>query len=232
MEDKALTIGEKLDIIKENIIKAGRNPKDVEILPVSKKKTVSDIREVLSLGIDKIGENYVQELLPKYEELKNEVNEFHFIGHLQSNKVKYIIDKVSLIHSVHSLSLIKEIDKQAKKHGKIQNVLLEVNYNNEESKTGANLEELKEMLDNAHFYENVKIRGLMTMPPAYFSEDELKKTFSSFNELYMKEKAKDYGKTVAFDTLSMGMSNDYPIAVREGATIIRIGTALFGQRIY
>jgi len=227
-----LTIGEKLDIIIENIEKAGRNPKDVAILPVSKKKSVADIREVLSLGIDKIGENYVQELLPKYEELKNEVNEFHFIGHLQSNKVKYIIDKVSLIHSVDSLSLIKEIDRQAKNHSKIQDVLLEVNYNSEETKTGADLEALKEMLENAHLFENVRIRGLMTMPPPYFSQDELKKTFSSFNELYMKEKARDYGKNVTFDTLSMGMSNDYPIAVKEGATIIRIGTALFGQRIY
>ena len=227
-----MTIGEKLDIIIENIEKAGRSPKDVTILPVSKKKSVSVIREILNLGIDKIGENYVQELLPKFEELKDEVNEFHFIGHLQSNKVKYIIDKVSLIHSVDSLSLIKEIDKQAKKHSKIQDVLLEVNFNNEETKAGADLEALKEMLFNANLYKNVKIRGLMTMPPPYFSPDELQKTFSGFNELYMKEKAKDYGETVKFDTLSMGMSNDYPIAVKEGATIIRIGTALFGQRIY
>ena len=231
MEDKALTIAEKLDIIRENIEKAGRSLDDVTILPVSKKKSVSDIREILSLGIDKIGENYVQELLPKYEELKDEINEFHFIGHLQSNKVKYIIDKVSLIHSVDSLSLLKEIDKQSKKHSKIQDVLLEINFNNEETKTGADIETLKEMLFNAHLFENVRIRGLMTMPPPYFSEDELKKTFSAFNELYMKEKSKDYGKTVNFDTLSMGMSNDYPLALKEGATIIRIGTALFGQRI-
>lgn len=231
-----MTIGEKLDIIKHNIEKSveksGRKAEDVIILPVSKKKTAAEIREVLSLGIDKIGENYVQEFLPKYEELKNEINEFHFIGHLQSNKVKYIIDKVSLIHSVDSLSLMKEINRQAKKHNKIQNVLLEINYNSEESKTGADLETMKEMLENAYLFENVRIKGLMTMPPAYYNDDQLKKTFSSFNELYMKEKGKNYGESVSFDTLSMGMSKDYPIAVSEGATIIRIGTALFGQRIY
>ena len=231
-----MTISEKLDIIKQNIEKSveksGRKSDDVTILPVSKKKSVSEIREIINLGIDKIGENYVQELLPKYDELKSEINEFHFIGHLQSNKVKYIIDKVSLIHSVDSLSLMKEIDKQAKKINKVQDILLEINFNSEESKTGADLTVMKEMLENAHIFENLRVKGLMTMPPASFSEDELKKTFSSFNELYMKEKDKNYGENVLFDTLSMGMSNDYHIAVEHGATIVRIGTALFGQRIY
>lgn len=231
-----MTIKEKLDIINYNIEKSvgksGRNIKSVTLLPVSKKKSVAEIRELLSLGVDKIGENYVQELLPKYDELKNEVKEFHFIGHLQSNKVKYIADKVSLIHSVDSLSLMKEIDKQAKKHNKIQDVLLEINYIAEASKTGADTNEMAKMLENAYLFENIRVKGLMTMPPATFGEYELRKTFSSFNELFMKEKAVDYGPNVQLKELSMGMSNDYAIAIEEGATIVRIGTALFGQRIY
>lgn len=231
-----MTIKEKLDIIKYNIEKSveksGRDIKSVTLLPVSKKKSVAEIRELLSLGVNKIGENYVQEFLPKYEELKDEVEEFHFIGHLQSNKVKYIADKVSLIHSVDSLSLMKEIDKQAKKHNKILDILLEINYTAESSKTGADIKEMTAMLENARFFENIKVKGLMTMPPATFGGYELRKTFSSFNELFMKEKAVNYGSNVQLKELSMGMSNDYTIAIEEGATIVRIGTALFGQRIY
>ena len=236
MDVKALTIKEKLDIIKYNIEKsaekAGRNPKDVVILPVSKKKSCDDIREVLKLGIDITGENYVQELLPKYEELKDEVREFHFIGHLQSNKVKYIIDKVSLIHSVDSVSLLKEINKQAVKAGKVQNVLLEVNFEAEETKTGATKEELLNMLECTRDFKNVKIKGLMTMPPAFYTQEELKSVFSRFRSFYEKLKGEYKTENICFDTLSMGMSNDYPLAVEYGSTVVRIGTALFGKRDY
>lgn len=236
MEVKALTIGEKIDIIKYNIEKsakkAGRNPKDVVILPVSKKKSCDDIREVIALGIDKTGENYVQELLLKYEELKNEIKEFHFIGHLQSNKVKYIIDKVSLIHSVDSVSLLKEINKRSEKIGKIQEVLLEVNFEAEQTKTGATKEELLNMLDCAGDFPNLKLKGLMMMPPAFYTEEQLKKTFYSFRELYEKLKNEYKCENVCFDTLSMGMSNDYALAVEYGSTVVRIGTALFGKREY
>lgn len=229
-----MTIKEKLDIINYNIEKSveksGRDISEITVLPVSKRKTPDEIRSALALGFDKIGENYVQELLPKYDELKNEVKEFHFIGHLQSNKVKYIIDKVSLIHSVDSLTLLKEINKRAGGIGKIQDVLLEVNYVGEQSKTGADKNCALEMLEHAHEFENVRIKGLMTMPPAYYDEDEVRKVFTSFREFYEKLGARDFGSNVKFSVLSMGMSGDYPIAVENGATIVRIGTALFGKR--
>lgn len=231
-----MTISEKIDIIRYNIAesakKAGRKAEDVFLLPVSKTKPVEMIREVLKCNINAIGENYVQEFVKKYEILTDEVKEYHFIGHLQSNKVKYIIDKTHLIHSVHSLELLKEIDKRAKKLERVQNVLIEVNYTKEESKSGVFEENLEELLYNSNAFENVHIKGLMMMPPASYNEEMLKKTFCSFNELFMKTALKDFGKTVSMNTLSMGMSGDYKIAVLQGSTLVRIGSTIFGERDY
>ena len=227
-----MTIQEKVDIIKNNIKesaeKSGRKGEDIFLLPVSKTKTPDEIREVLKTGISAIGENYVQEFLTKYEVLKNEVSDFHFIGHLQSNKVKYIIDKVSLIHSVHSLDLLNQINKRASALNKVQSVLIEVNFTKEISKSGIFEENLDSILYGANDLKNVKIRGLMMMPPASYNDEELKKTFYDFNILFNKKKDILFGDNVSMEILSMGMSHDYRIAIENGSNMVRIGSSIFG----
>lgn len=231
-----MTISEKIDIIRYNIKqsaeKSGRKAEDIFLLPVSKTKPPQMIREVLKTGINAIGENYVQEFLTKYEELKDEVSEFHFIGHLQSNKVKYIVDKTHLIHSVHSMSLLEEINKRAKKLETKKDVLIEVNFTKEETKSGIFKENLDELLHFGATMENINIKGLMMMPPATYNEEELKKTFSSFNELFLSKRNIDFGSNVSMDILSMGMSGDYQIAIENGSNMVRIGSTIFGERNY
>lgn len=231
-----MTICEKIDIIKYNIKesaeKSGRTARDVFLLPVSKTKPPEMIREVLKTGINAIGENYVQEFLTKYEELKDEVGEFHFIGHLQTNKVKYIIDKTHLIHSVHSMKLLNEINSRAKALGLKKDVLIQVNFTKEDTKSGIFAEDLDELLYGVNSLESVNVKGLMMMPPAYYGDEELKKTFFSFNELFMKKKAVNFGDNVSMDILSMGMSGDYKIAIENGSNMVRIGSTIFGERDY
>ncbi len=227
-----MTIAEKLDIIKDEISvslkTAGRSPDEVMLLPVTKTKTVEEIMPALEYGIRAIGENYVQELVSKYDALSPYVDEFHMIGHLQSNKVKYIIDKVSLIHSVDSASVLSEIQKQAQKIGKIQHVLFEVNLTKEDSKFGIYEENLEELYQKANQCPNILVRGLMTMPPVHYEEDKLRRVFSKLRQIFEDYKIKDPG----FDILSMGMSNDYRIAIEEGSTLVRIGSKIFGPRKY
>ncbi len=227
-----MTIAEKLDIIKDEIYcslkKSGRTLDEVKLLPVTKTKTVEEIMPALECGIRAIGENYVQELISKFDELRPYVDEFHMIGHLQSNKVKYIIDKVSLIHSVDSVSVLKEIQKQAEKHGKIQEILFEVNLTKEDSKFGVYEENLEDLYLQAKECPNVLVRGLMTMPPVSYDEGKLRTVFSKLRRIYEDYQTNDS----AFDTLSMGMSNDYQIAIEEGSTLVRVGSKIFGPRIY
>ncbi len=227
-----MTIAEKLDIIKyeisDSLKRAGRSFDEVQLLPVTKMKAVEEIMPALEYGIRAIGENYVQELVSKYNVLKPYVDEFHMIGHLQSNKVKYIVDKVSLIHSVDSLSVLSEIQKQAQKIGKVQEILFEVNLTKEDSKFGVYEENLEELYQKAKALPNVSVCGLMTMPPVHYGEDELRRVFSKLRTLYENYKASDS----AFRVLSMGMSNDYRIAIEEGSTLVRIGSKIFGPRNY
>ena len=227
-----MTIAERLDIIKDEIAMslktAGRSAGEVMLLPVTKMKTVEEIMPALEYGIRAIGENYVQELVAKYDVLSPYVDEFHMIGHLQSNKVKYLIDKVSLIHSVDSASVLTEIQKQAQKIGKIQDILFEVNLTKEDSKFGVYKENLEELYQKAKECPNISVRGLMTMPPLHYQEDELRRVFSELRQIFEDFKSFDS----AFDILSMGMSNDYQIAIEEGATLVRIGSKIFGPRNY
>lgn len=225
-----MTISEKLDIIKSNISesakKVGKTADDILLLPVTKTKSPEEIMPALQCGVRAIGENYVQEILSKYDVLSPYVDEFHMIGHLQSNKVKYIIDKVTLIHSVDSSSLLKEIQKQAQKHDKVQEVLLEVNLTKEESKSGIYEEDLESLFWESKNYPNLLVKGFMTMPPLGSSEDTLRRVFSRLYTLFEKYRREDSELCV----LSMGMSHDYPIAIEEGANLVRIGSAIFGPR--
>ncbi len=212
----------------ENAAKsAGRERNEITLIGVSKTKPVSLIKEAVDCGIRVLGENRVQEIMEKFDHIEGAV--WHLIGHLQKNKVKYIIDKVDLIHSVDSLELAKEIDKQAKKFDKVQKILIQVNISGEESKFGLPKEEVLPLLNEVKSLENVKVKGLMTMAPLGAGEDELHEIFGGLKKLSIdiSEKKVD---NIDMEELSMGMSGDFEIAILEGATMVRVGTGIFGHR--
>lgn len=221
-------ISENLKRIRYDIEEAKakyRTPDDViRIMAVTKTVPYERVNYAINEGITLLGENRVQEYLLKkdYYDKRAEVN---FIGHLQSNKVKYIIDSVTLIHSVDSIKLAAEIDKQAKNYNKCMDVLIEVNIGKEDSKSGVFPEKLEELIFEVSQLDNVRIRGLMTIPPVFNSEESFEKMQKLFNDL----QAKRIDNT-RIDTLSMGMSADYALAVKYGSNILRIGSGLFGTR--
>lgn len=229
-------ISQNLKQVQDNIrsacARSGRDPENIVICAVSKTKPASDIMMALSCGQHLFGENYVQELVGKYEELGGKA-EFHMIGHLQRNKVKYIIDKVSLIHSVDSVALAEQISKEAFKRRLMADILLEVNIAGEETKFGFTPENTAESVTAIAKLSNIRIRGLMTSAP--YTEDpesnrihfrNLKKLFDQIKELAVSDSL----STVSMDILSMGMTGDYEVAVEEGSTMLRIGTGIFGAR--
>lgn len=197
--------------------------KDVKLIAATKYVDVDQINELERLGVKYFGENRVQAFLEKYEKY-NGNGKFHFIGTLQPNKVKYIIDKVELIHSVDKYSLLKEIEKQANKNNLIMNVLIQVNIAREESKHGFDIDEIETVFDNLKDYPHINVKGLMMMAPN-ISPEETRKYFKQTEELLNKLK-KMYPE-YKLDELSMGMSNDYKIALDYGATMVRIGSSLF-----
>lgn len=226
--------------IKENILKireeieeakskVGRTD-DVLLLAVTKTVDYGLIDESLEVGIEEIAENKVQELLKRMDHYEDRV-EYHLIGSLQTNKVKNLMGRVKLIHSLDRLNLANEIDKRAKNAEIIQDVLIEVNAAKEESKAGIYLEDLDEFVYNILEHSNIRVRGLMTMAP--FTDDEaiLRETFRKVYEASERIKAKNY-ENIGMDYLSMGMTNDYKIAIEEGSNIIRVGTGIYGRRNY
>ncbi len=216
--------------IEKSAVKSGRKKEDVRLVTVTKTIDTERIKEAVSAGATILGENRVQEILEKYDELSG-LAEFHLIGHLQKNKVKYIIGKVGLIHSVESLSLASEIDKKAKKEGIVQKILIEVNVSGEESKFGIKPEDAEAFLKEASKFENVKIEGLMTVAPFDANEEELRGIFKGLRELAEKIKSLNIER-VSMKELSMGMTGDYELAIEEGATMVRVGTGIFGKRDY
>ena len=209
-------------MIKESINKIESELKNSKLIAVSKTKPVEDIMEAYETGIRDFGENHVQEILEKKDKLPDDIR-WHMIGHLQTNKVKDIVDKVYLIHSVDTIKLAKEIDKQAKKRDLVVNVLLEVNIASEESKYGFKEEELDNALKEIELLENIKVLGLMCVAPYTPTPEDNLKYFKEMNALKKKYN---------LDILSMGMSNDYIIADEENSTYVRIGTKIFGERDY
>lgn len=230
MNDIKENIAEVKERIRNAAASAGRSAEDVRLITVTKTVDAERIKEAIACGAYEIGENRVQEILGKYDALKDKA-EFHLIGHLQTNKVKYIIDKVKLIHSVESLDLVKEIDKRAKKADKIQDILIEVNVSGEESKFGIKPEAAKEFVYSAAEFENVKVCGLMTVAPYDLAEDDLRRIFSSLRKISLDIESENI-HTVSMKELSMGMTGDYEAAIKEGATMVRIGTGIFGKRNY
>lgn len=212
-------------------VKSGRSPDEIRFMAVTKTLEPSLINHALSLGIDLIGENKVQELLGKLEYIKPEGVEKHLIGHLQSNKVRKIINTVSMIESVDSLSLLEEIDRQGEKNGVTMDILLEVNVGDEASKTGLPFDMTEALAFRAAACKNVRLRGLMAVPPICETEILVRKYFEKMRSLFEALKAKKI-PGAQFDTLSLGMSSDYASAILEGSTLVRIGSALFGMRRY
>ncbi|MBR3768389.1 MAG: YggS family pyridoxal phosphate-dependent enzyme [Clostridia bacterium] len=217
--------------ISEAAIKAGRAPEEVSLMAVTKTVSPVMINHMISLGAKLIGENKVQELLSKLDFLDTKDIKMHIIGHLQSNKVRKIIDTVSMIQSVDSVSLAEEISRQAVKHEKEMDILLEVNIGDEEAKTGMPIGLLKESACEIAEMPGIKIKGLMCVPPICENDDEARRYFEKTRLLYEDLKVPLKGKS-ELSVLSMGMSSDFVPAILEGATIVRVGSSLFGARRY
>lgn len=222
---------EVLNNIRKACDKSGRSYDEVTLIAVSKTKPVSDINELInSTACIDFGENKVQELVDKYETVSKPVN-WHMIGHLQTNKVKYIVDKACLIHSVDSVNLAKTIEKEASKRNIICPILIEVNVANEETKFGLKLDEVYDFIDDIKNYKHIKVEGLMTIAPFVDNPEDNRVHFRKLKNLSLDIKSKCIDN-IDMNVLSMGMTNDYEIAVEEGSTMVRVGTGIFGARNY
>ena len=210
--------------------RAGRRRDEVTLIAVSKTKPVSMIEELLPGGTRDFGENKVQELCEKYEQLPKDIR-WHLIGHLQRNKVKYVVDKACLIHSVDSLRLAEAISAEGKKRGITVPVLIEVNVAGEESKFGVKPEEAEGLIREIAGMPSISVKGLMTIAPYVENPEENRIHFSNLRKLCVDIKNKNIDN-VSMDILSMGMTNDYEVAIEEGATMVRVGTGIFGARNY
>ena len=211
------------EVIAGAAIKSGRNPSDVKLIGVTKSVGLERIRELMQAGVDTFGENRVQDFLPKYEALQTP--SWHFIGHLQRNKVKFIIDKVAMIHSVDSLALASEIDRRAGQAGLTMDILVEINIAGEDSKHGLSPQEVLPIMDKLSELKNIRAKGLMCMAPFVENPEENRIHFENMRNLFLDINSRHPHNLVE---LSMGMSGDYQIAIEEGSTMVRIGTALVG----
>lgn len=235
MERSLTDIKYNYDFINEKIaeaaMKAGKTRDDITFLSATKTVEPEYINYAISLGLSYIGENKVQELLSKYDEYNLENCSLQFIGHLQSNKVKQIVGKVDLIQSIDSIKLAKEVSKCSLKNNIISDILVEVNIGKEENKSGVMPEMLEELVEEISTLPAVNVKGLMTIPPICEKNDEIRRYFEKMNRLFLDISSKKLDN-VSMDILSMGMSSDYYEAILEGANMVRIGSALFGNRIY
>ncbi len=227
-------IQENIKLVQDNINSAcdrcGRDRKDVSLIAVSKTKPVSALEEAYRFGIRDFGENKVQELVEKEQVLPKDIR-WHMIGHLQRNKVKYIVDKVFLIHSVDSLRLAQEISKEADKKKVTVDILIEVNVAGEDSKFGTTVEETIQLVREIAALSGIRIKGLMTIAPFVDDAEDNRKYFAKLKQLAVDIEQKNIDN-VTMQILSMGMTGDYEVAVEEGASYVRVGTGIFGERDY
>jgi len=209
--------------------KSGRKADAITLIAVTKTHSAEEINRAIRAGVTDIGENKVQEILEKYDDVLPV--RWHLIGHLQTNKVKYIIDKVSMIHSVDSIHLMDEIERQAKKHNIQMDILIQVNISGEETKFGIRPEEIPEFLAHAEELTNTKVRGLMTIAPKINTNMSNRLHFDNIREIFIDISAKKYDN-ISMEYLSMGMSGDYPEAIEAGSNMVRVGSDIFGERNY
>ncbi|MGD8521513.1 MAG: YggS family pyridoxal phosphate-dependent enzyme [Desulfobacterales bacterium] len=227
-------IKDRLEKVKERIKRAAegchRDPETVSLVAVSKTMPVSKVQEAIQAGVTILGENYVQEARDKINSLMSFPVSWHFIGHLQSNKAKYAVRLFDLIHSVDSLKLARELNKHAQKNAKIQQILIQVNISQEETKSGISVDDAVDLISEISQLENLSIKGLMTMPPYFNQPEKVQPFFAALRELRDQIDSKAI-PNVFMDQLSMGMTGDFEVAIEEGATMVRVGTAIFGERI-
>ncbi|WP_418627108.1 YggS family pyridoxal phosphate-dependent enzyme [Anaerosinus sp.] len=228
-------IAEKLTQVMRNIeiAKGNRNryfDENVKLIAVTKNHDVNAMREAIDHGVKFVGENRIQEAMQKVETLNRSV-EWHLIGHLQTNKAKYAVDLFDLIHSIDSERLMAEVNRVANKINKIQKVLLQVNVSEEKNKFGISTKEIEPFLDSVGQYDHIHLCGLMTIAPHYNNVEDARPIFRELFQIFCNLKLKRF-KNVSMDWLSMGMTNDYMVAIEEGANLIRVGTGIFGQRQY
>lgn len=216
--------------IKKYCLNSGRDEDAAKLIAVSKTKPASMVQEAYDYGIRDFGENKVQEIMDKYPVLPKDIR-WHLIGHLQRNKVKYIIDKVYLIHSVDSVRLAKQIQEEAQKANVHMDILIQVNISMEDTKYGLTTEEVYSAIESISGFDRVHIKGLMTIGPMTNDAEEIRNVFKKLKQLSVDIQKKNIDN-VSMDVLSMGMSGDYEIAIEEGATYIRVGTSIFGERNY
>jgi len=224
---------DRLERVHARIKKAAagcRRPLDsIHLIAVSKTMPAEIVKEAIEAGVTDLGENYIQEAREKVNTLATCQVNWHYIGHLQSNKAKYAVRLFDLIHSVDSLKLAQELNKHAQKNDKIQSILVQVNVAKEESKSGVYVEHTIELLKNISQLANISVKGLMTMPPYFNAPAKVRPFFAALRELRDRIRAEGI-PNVAMDELSMGMTGDFEAAIEEGATMVRIGTAIFGER--
>ena len=227
-------IRENIEHVRENIRaaceKSGRKAEDVTLIAVSKTKPVSMLQEAYECGCRDFGENKVQELVEKWEQMPKDIR-WHMIGHLQRNKVKYIVDKVHMIHSVDSLRLAEEISKEAGKKGVTVSILIEINVAEEETKFGTTCEDAVQLVEEIAKLPHLVIKGLMTIAPYVENAEENKQYFEKLRQIYVDINHKNIDN-VYMAELSMGMTGDFETAIAEGATYVRVGTVIFGERFY
>ena len=230
-----MSIAENIAAVRREIDEAaretGRTGGDITLVGASKMNDAATCQEAIRAGIDALGENRVQEMTAKLAENGYDGAPLHFIGHLQRNKVRQVVGKAALIQSVGSLELLEEIEKQADKLGIVQDILLEVNIGGEESKTGAAPELLWPLLDTAAAQQHIRVKGLMAIPPVNDDDAQNRRYLAQVYQLFVRAGERGY-HNVEMQTLSMGMSGDFENAIREGATLVRIGTAIYGARDY
>jgi len=215
--------------IQKTAMACGRDPETIRLVAVSKTIPSDRVKEAIDAGVTILGENYIQEAREKINALSSYAVSWHFIGHLQSNKAKYAVKLFDLIHAIDSLKLARELDKQAKKISKIQQVLIQVNIGEESSKSGVYKQDTIELIEAISLLENLSVKGLMTMPPFFNTPEKVRPFFADLRTL--RDHIKNANITnITMDELSMGMTGDFEAAIEEGATLVRIGTAIFGKR--
>jgi pyridoxal phosphate enzyme (YggS family) len=226
-------VKQRLEHIRERIRQAAescnRDPDSIRLVAVSKTVPAETVKEAIEAGATILGENYVQEAREKFDALVLYPVSWHFIGHLQSNKAKYAVRLFDLIHSVDSLKLAHALDKEAKKVDKIQSILVQVNLSGEDTKSGITAAETPGLISEISRLENLLIKGLMTMPPYFYQPEKVRPYFAALRNLRDRLKEQSI-PDLSMDELSMGMTGDFEVAIQEGATIVRIGTAIFGER--
>ena len=216
------------DRINKAALKCGRDPENIHLVAVSKTIPANRVKEAIELGVTILGENYVQEARDKFNVLGTYPVSWHFIGHLQTNKAKFAVRLFDLIHSVDTLKLARELDKQAKKVNKFQDILIQINVSKEPSKSGSDIENAANLIKDIVHLENVSLKGFMAMPPFFNNPEKARPYFIALRNL--RDQIQKTLPGVALNELSMGMTGDFEVAIEEGATFVRIGTAIFGER--